>query len=78
MDGAYCKIIGAFDKQETPLMMNIRDGKKETVVLLSHDAYANDAATLEGKGFKPTNFMLGIAEAVLSGPFIMEYNPHML
>jgi hypothetical protein len=72
--GAFCKILDEIDIEENPLCICTWNGKSETVVMLSSDAYAKDIETLEAKGLEPPPFMAQIADYLLTGPLCIPYN----
>jgi hypothetical protein len=73
VDDIFCKILDFFDLEEHPILLCTHDGKTDTVLLLSPDAYAADEKTLEAKGLQPSTFMTQIADAFLTGPCILPY-----
>lgn len=72
--GAFGKILDAIDIEENPLHICTWNGKSETIVMLSPDAYANDIETLEAKGLEPPFFIAKIAPDLLTGPLCIPYD----
>jgi hypothetical protein len=74
IDGAFCMILDVIDLFENPIVTCCHDGKVDTVILLSRDAYAWDEKKLEAKNLQPPKFLTEIADTLLTGPCILPYD----